>query len=354
MPRDRDLPTRPLARQLSSEQERDPQAVHTPASAAPHPFGVNQPPTHISPRTLQQTLGNQAVQTLLQPKRRYDQMPFQTRGADSLVTDYANDTHATVFPDDQQYAGPLGFTFLSKRWVSTFHITQNNGAVRAFYTDQGAAINTNLTRGSAQQVQGLSGYKDTYLQAINAAAPLYSEAQAVQMDAQLVAAEQQAAAQAQAQAQAMAAADAAQARVAIHSAALLLSKDQPEPPDAAWFAFFRANRAYASRPAYGKDQFVQEVKAEYAQIRAQRTIMIGYIQALLNQQAAPALVDVGNPGAALTTLHGTHAALATYAQTSLRWIAGVYNELVKKKAAAQGGAKIADDGKHAEVTNVKK
>jgi hypothetical protein len=114
---------------------------------------------------LQRTIGNKKVGQLLtndnviQTKRLYSDVPHNKQGTDSRVQEFTPRVHATVFPDSANFAGPLKYNYISPRWVSSFHITEDDGMNRAYYTDEGVLINTPLNKGDESR---LSDYADQY------------------------------------------------------------------------------------------------------------------------------------------------------------------------------------------------
>jgi hypothetical protein len=305
-------------------------------TAVSHPVGIARPPTSFSPLALQQTLGNQAVQRLIQPKRLYNAMPRDTIGSDSLITNYANNTHATVYPDSQDFATKLAFTFLSRRWVSVFHITQNAGAVRAFFTDEGVAINTALNRGSAAQIQALSVHKDAYLAKINQNAQLYTETQAQAEELRLAAIENVSAKNDQKAVASKTASDSKAATAAIRTDALAIAKQKLAAPTIEmWFAFFKANKDYAKTSS--AEAYIAAVTAQSVIERA-RIDLTTALKATITPQTGAAAAATATPQQILTAFATTNQALIQAAKVDMVWLNKMYAHVTSKQAAPAAAA----------------
>ena len=127
---------------------------------------------------------------IIQRKRLFDEMPYTNR-ATAITYDFGQGQgiHATVFKDEPKYAAQLGYRFISDRWVSTYHITDENTQARIFYDDQGGVIRQD------RNTQRLVAYGRQYQNEVDQQAKYYDDANAQQVDVQLAqqeAAEQQA------------------------------------------------------------------------------------------------------------------------------------------------------------------
>ncbi|MDU0200558.1 hypothetical protein ACYEXS_29495 [Paenibacillus sp. MAH-36] len=208
---------------------------------------------------LQRTIGNKMVGQLLgnnnviQAKRLYSEVPHNKQGTDSRVQELTPRVHATVFPDSPDFAGPLKYNYISPRWVSSFHITEDEGRNRAYYTDEGVLIDTPLNRGDERR---LSGYADQYQDMLDGIEH-YSEIKAANEDVVL---------QNQENAARIAAAAEEEVRKKRRNATtnniiIDLVKDSgrydlsAEEIAAKWFPFFRANKAKDGRLDVDQDMF---------------------------------------------------------------------------------------------------
>ncbi|NQX64752.1 hypothetical protein HQN90_01305 [Paenibacillus alba] len=220
---------------------------------------------------LQRTVGNKMVGQLLtnnnviQPKRLYKDVPNNRQGTDSRVQEFSSSTHATVFPDSQAFAGSLDYEFISPRWVSSFHITQDGGRNRAYYTDEGDLIDTHLNRGDEK---ALSGYAARY-QSMLDGVDHYTDDEARDEDIVLQDAEDSARI-------AAATADAERKKKQTARTNNLIvetikaSEDfnlSPEQIITKWFVFFRANKAKDGIPDITQDNFVARYEHYQKQLR---------------------------------------------------------------------------------------
>lgn len=208
---------------------------------------------------LQQTIGNKMVGQLLtnnsviQPKRLYKDVPHNKQGTDSRVQEFSPRVHATVFPDSANFAGPLKYNYISPRWVSSFHITEDGGRNRAYYTDEGDLIDTPLNNGDESR---LSDYAEQYQEMLDGIEH-YSEVKARNED--VVLQNQENAARI---ADAVADEDRKKRRNATTNYFILdMIKEagrydlSAEEIAAKWFTFFRANKAKDGRTDVDQDMF---------------------------------------------------------------------------------------------------
>jgi hypothetical protein len=220
---------------------------------------------------LQRTVGNKMVQQLLtnnntiQPKKLYKDAPHNKQGADSRVQEFTPSIHATVFPDSQDFAGSLDYEYISPRWVSTFHITQDGGRNRAYYTDSGDLIDTGLNRGN---VNALDGYAARY-QSMLDGLDHYTDDEAKDEDIVLQDAENadrinKEAADAERKKKQIARSNNLIVETIKASDSLNLTRDQIL---AKWFVFFRANKAKDGIPDITQDNFVSRYEHYQKQLR---------------------------------------------------------------------------------------
>lgn len=220
---------------------------------------------------LQRTVGNKMVQQLLtnnntiQPKRLYKDVPHNKQGTDSRVQEFSPSTHATVFPDSQDFAGSLDFEYISPRWVSTFHITQDGGRNRAYYTDQGVLIDTALNRGNVNALDGYAARYQSMLDGIDH----YNDDEArdedvVLQDAEVAERIAQQAADAELKKQQIKRTNNLIIETIKDSGNLNLSPDQTL---AKWFVFFRANKVKGGIPDITQDSFVARYQHYQKQLR---------------------------------------------------------------------------------------
>jgi hypothetical protein len=203
---------------------------------------------------------------VIQRKRLYNEMPFARRGTDSLVWEVAKDTHATVFPDSPNFAGPLGYQYISPRWVSSYHITRDNGRDRAYYDDEGNLIPTRLNRGA---YQSLNAEARQYQRAVDKDAKFYSERAAIVKDQELAKAEGE-----QKQKEEAAAKERNKQRNTVTNHIILGMIEKAGGPltdneiAAKWFAFFKENKQKNGREDIDAAKFIARYKHFQQQLGA--------------------------------------------------------------------------------------